>query len=283
MKIKKIILLATLCQGISLVSLGNSIIEKPAKPVEIRDKCSVEKSPDKLDQLLEDAGEKQMVYSPDKNLLVHLDRRLITVWSIKERRQLQKFVLKGSSLAASFSPDGESLATADGEGNLEYLSTIKIWNLTTGEDRLIAQFLGATTHIAFSPDGSRLAAASNLNFIGSITRNPVDKKEINRIQTGGNIHVWKVSDGSELLKVDIELPEYSAKMTQLRRDEAKNDFDSNLKKAAVDALVVAYQEEVLKRAPIHLTFSSDGQRLIAVSGSGQETIIDSSNGKPIRQ
>ena len=179
--------------------------------------------------------------------------------------------------------DGESLATADGEGNLEYLSTLKIWNLTTGEDRLIAQFLGATTHIAFSPDGSRLAAASNLNFIGSITRNPVDKKEINRIQTGGNIHVWKVSDGSELLKVDIELPEYSAKMMQLRRDEANNDFDSNLKKAAVDAMVDAYQEEVLKRAPIHLTFSSDGQRLISVSGSGQETIIDSSSGKPIRQ
>ena len=110
--------------------------------------------------------------------------------------------------------------TADGKWILEYRSSIKLWSLATGESRLIAQLLGSPTHFSFSPDGSRLAATSNLNVIGSITRNPEDGSAADRIQTGGSIHVWRVSDGGELLKVDIELPEYTAKLMQFWRAHA---------------------------------------------------------------
>ncbi len=170
--------------------------------------------------------------------------------------------------------------TADGEGNLEYRSTIKLWSLATGESRLISQVLGSPTHFSFSPDGSRLAAASNLNFIGSITRNPEGGIAPDRIQTGGSIHVWRVSDGGELLKVDIELPEYTAKLMQFQRAGA-DDPDFN-KEKATDALQTAYYEAVRKRVPYRLNFSPDGQRLIAVSKSGEETIFDSQTGKPLR-
>ena len=231
-----------------------------------------------LDQLLEEAEKERLAYSPDKKLLAHLGRRLVAVWSVGERRQLHRFVLEGRPLTAAFSPDGGSLVTADGEGNLEYRSTIKLWSLATGESRLIAQFLGSPTHFSFSPDGSRLAATSILGIIGSITRNPEDGNAGERIQTGGSIHVWRVSDGRELLKVDIELPEYSAKLMQFRRAGA-DDPDFSRDKAAGDALVAAYEEAVRKRVPNRLKFSPDSKRLIAVSGSGQETIIDLRTGK----
>jgi WD40 repeat protein len=166
------------------------------------------------------------------------------------------------------------------KGNLEYRSTIKLWSLDTGEGRLIAQFLGLPTHFSFSPDGSRLAATSNLNFLGSITRNPEGGIAPDRIQTGGSVHVWRVSDGCELLKVDIELPEYTAKLMQFRRVAADDPGFNG--EAAKKALVAAYDEAVRKRVPYRLNFSPDGKRLIAVSKSGQETIIDSQTGKPLR-
>jgi WD40 repeat protein len=236
---------------------------------------------DELEQLLGEADKERLTYSPDKKLLAHLDGRLVTVWSVEEGRQLHQFVLEGRPLAAAFSPDGGSLVTADGEGNLEYRSTIRLWSLATGEGRLIAQFLGVPTHFSFSPDGSRLAATSNLNFIGSITRNPEGGIAPDRIQTGGSILVWQVSNGGELLKVDIELPEYTAKLNEFKHDFA-DEPHRNRVKAVHDALVPAYREAVRKRVPYRLNFSPDGQRLIAVSKSGQETIMDSRTGSSLR-
>lgn len=269
-----------LCPWFMHVSLGDLQKETLVQQEVKSDKCSTEKGHDEFNQLLEDIGDKQIVYSNDKNLLVHLNQRLVTVWSVEERRKLHKFVVEGRALAAAFSLEGGSLVTADVEGNLEYLSTVRIWNLATGEGRLFTKFLGATTHFAFSPDGCRLAAASNLNFIGSITRNPENKIDTKRIQIGGSIYVWKVSDGTELLKVDIELPEYSSKLNQIRQAETK-DLDNNKNKATTNALVAAYEEAVVKNVPVHLTFSPDGKRLITVSTSGQEKIIDSSTGKAV--
>ncbi|MEQ9409279.1 MAG: hypothetical protein RIK87_16205 [Fuerstiella sp.] len=268
--------------GFLLVSTSLLHVQgEPAKPEGTQEKVALENGRNELDQVLEDAEEGQLTYSPDKKLLAHLGRHVVTVWSVEERRKLHRFVLDGRPLAAAFSPDGGSLVTADGEGNLEYRSTIKLWSLATGEGRLIAQFLGVPTHFAFSPDGNRLAAASNLNVIGSITRNPGGGGAADRVQTGGSIHVWQVSNGDELLKVDIELPEYTAKTIQTKRDFA-DEPDSNRAKAAKDALVAAYEEAVRKRVPYRLNFSPDGQRLIGVSKSGNETLFDSGTGKSLR-
>lgn len=281
-RVTQIAVLPLAVSGIFFVSTNLLLAQsESAKPEGTPEKVAGENVQNELDQLLEDAGKRQLTYSPDNRLLAHLDERLVTIWSVEERRQLHRFVLDGRPLAAAFSPDGGSLVTADGEGNLEYRSTIKLWSLATGEGRLIAQFLGVLTHFAFSPDGNHLAAASNLNVIGSITRNPGGGVAADRVQTGGSIHVWQVSSGDELLKVDIELPEYTAKTMQTKRDFA-DEPDSNRAKAAKDALVAAYEEAVRKRVPYRLNFSPDGQRLIGVSKSGQETIFDARTGKPLR-
>ena len=251
---------------------------EPANMKRTQEEVAEEDARNELEQLLEDAGERQLTYSPDKKLLAHLGGRQVTVWSAEEKRQLDEFNLQGRALAVAFSPDGGSLVTADGEGNLEYRSTIKMWSLDTGEGRLIARFLGVPTHFSFSPDGNRLAAASNLNSIGSITKNRGNGVDPGRNQMGGSIYVWQVSNGDELLKIDIELPEYTAKLNQLNLDLAD---EADCKKAT-DALVAAYKEAVRKSVPYRLNFSPDGQRLIGVSNSGFETIFDSRTGKPLR-
>ena len=145
---------------------------EPAKTEGTSEAVLGEEVRDELNQLLDDTKEKQLTYSPDKRLLAHSDGHQVTIWSVEERRRLHQFALEGRPLAAAFGPDGGSLVTADGEGNLEYRSTIKLWSLAKGESRLISQFLGIPTHFSFSPDGSRLAAASNLNFIGSFHQEP---------------------------------------------------------------------------------------------------------------
>jgi WD40 repeat protein len=54
----------------------------------------------------------------------------------------------------TFSPDGERLATSDGR-------TVRLWNADTGREILsLPRLEGLVTRIAYSPDGSRLAAAS---------------------------------------------------------------------------------------------------------------------------
>jgi len=268
----------TLIKGANQEAGTNETAKQEGTP----EKGAVEEEKNELDQLLEDADERQLTYSPDKKLVAHLDGHLATVWSVEEKRQLHRFALEGRAMPfAAFSSDGGSLVTVDVEGNLEYGSTVKLWSLATGEGRLIAKFLGVPTHFSFSPDGNRLAAASNLNFIGSITRNPRGAPDPDRIQTGGSIHVWQVSNGDELLKIDIELPEYTAKLMQFWRAQA-DDPDFNKDNAAGDALVAAYREAVRKRVPHRLNFSPDGQRLIGVSKSGQKTIFDSRTGKPLR-
>lgn len=88
---------------------------EPAKAEETPEGGAAENAGDELGQLLEDADEERLACSPDKKLLANLDRRLVTVWSVEERRQLHESVLDGSPLAAAFSPDGGSLVTADGE------------------------------------------------------------------------------------------------------------------------------------------------------------------------
>ena len=122
-----------------------------------------------------------------------------------------------------------------------------------------------------------------------VPRKPANKNAPAPIQTGGSIHVWRVSDGDELLKVDIELPEYTAKlreeivprMAKLNRQPSW-DFYGSEAMAIGEAMRDAYMEAVHKRVPYRLNFSPDGQRLIGVSKSGQETILDSRTGKPLQ-
>jgi FOG: WD40 repeat len=82
---------------------------------------------------------------------------------IKQRRPLTKEILEEKTVwSVCFSPDDRLLASAgsDGYGN----NTVRLWNLTTGKHRILADISGNAVKIAFGPDGKTLAA-SNFNEI----------------------------------------------------------------------------------------------------------------------
>jgi uncharacterized repeat protein (TIGR01451 family) len=67
-------------------------------------------------------------------------------------------------LSPEFSPDGKTLASASGDG------TIKLWNPTTGNDRLTMEGKKCVFSIAYSPDGKWLATGGARRSAESVFR-----------------------------------------------------------------------------------------------------------------
>ncbi|MFC5830098.1 protein kinase domain-containing protein [Nonomuraea insulae] len=90
----------------------------------------------------------------------------VTVWEVAGARQVAAIEAGGDVPAVALSPDGGTLATARGR-------TLETWDVREG--RRIKAYEGAgDLALAFSPDGSTLAAGSNLLDLGSGRITPLD-------------------------------------------------------------------------------------------------------------
>jgi eukaryotic-like serine/threonine-protein kinase len=111
-----------------------------------------------------------VAFSPDGQRLASISRGPakggrrapgeVSIWDLRAGQSLLTLPGQtefGSDLAfahMAFSPDGTRLATNEGR-------TVRVWNATTGQQILALGGLeGIVTRVAYSPDGSRLAAAS---------------------------------------------------------------------------------------------------------------------------
>lgn len=94
----------------------------------------------------------QTDFSPDKKYkAVVADDRQVNI--LDRMTEQPAFTLKGhrgSVFEVAFSPDGKRLASASDDG------TIKLWNMSSGEDQLTFTPGAAFYHMAFSPDGKTL-------------------------------------------------------------------------------------------------------------------------------
>ncbi len=116
------------------------------------------------------ASIRAVAFSPDGQRLASISRGLagggrpvpgeVVIWDM--RRGQTVITLPGQTepgrdpgfADVTFRPDGERLATSAGR-------TVRVWNAATGQEILTLPSLdGFVTRIAYSPDGSRLAAAS---------------------------------------------------------------------------------------------------------------------------
>ena len=117
-----------------------------------------------------------VAFSPDDTRIVSSSHdRTAKVWDASTGQELLTF--RGHHAALShrdgvfcvrFSPDGRSIASGGSDG------MVRIWNVETGIESLSLQHPIAVWDMAFSPDGSRIAA------------------------TGAWLQVWDTGTGAEL-------------------------------------------------------------------------------------
>ena len=95
-----------------------------------------------------------LAFGSNSQTIASTDGRELSMWELRSSEE--QFHLSAHNRyckSVAVSPDGRSVAT----GGLD--NTLKLWSTETGEQLLVLSNVGALTAIAFSPDGSRLAAS----------------------------------------------------------------------------------------------------------------------------
>lgn len=184
-----------------------------------------------------------IAFSPDgKRVATGSRDRKVKVWDADTGQEI--FTLSGHNDAIyglQFSPDGTHLASGSFDG------TVRLWALTPGSERLTLPTPGSSGQIAFSPDGSRLAAPSG------------DR---------GAVTVWGIPSGRELLS----LPEgsHAGSILGLAYSPDGLQFATAGRDGTAKAWDAATGELLFTLAGHDnwindLAFSLDGTRLVTVS------------------
>ncbi len=187
---------------------------------------------------------------------------LVKIWTIKDKKLLHEFHVPGKAHAVAFSPDSSTVVTADGVGNLGWVSTIRAWELAEGKGQKIGRCLGEVGQLCFSPDGIRLAGLANLSYFESAGLH----KEAG-VACVGQIRIWSVDGKGEVLNINIPDPRGNA--VELWPPDDDPEATKRIA-AAIKGIL-----------PIRLRFSSNGKQLIGDTAEGGRKIYDSRTGKSL--
>jgi WD40 repeat protein len=171
--------------------------------------------------------------------------REVFVWDRGSGKELHRFSNPAPVHVVGFAPDGRTLAAA-GEGGV-----IVLWNLKTGKKvgrleyapSLIGDARDSTGRLAFSPDGTRLAAAGSSDF---------------------TIRVWDLATRRLIHPFNVACRGLEAALLSSdgkRVITGGSDGTVQILNAADGKpVLVVHQTEV---APRHLALSADGRQLVA--------------------
>jgi WD40 repeat protein len=158
----------------------------------------------------------------------------------------------------AFSPDGQRLVSSCQDG------TIKLWNAVTGrEERTITGHSGPAFGLAFSPDGTRLAATGDIPHASGTAF------------VAGEVRVWDAATGQEVLV----LRGHTATILGVAFSPDGRRLVTASRDARVKVWDTALGQETFTltghTGPVtSVAFSADGQRIASASLDGTVKLWD---------
>jgi WD40 repeat protein len=177
---------------------------------------------------------------------------IVQIWELNSRKSVRRLPghEKGIVFDVRFSPDGQFLATGD------FAGTVRLWDMQTGEARVLGRHWEPIISLAFSPDGKRLASSSNDHTVKLWNLDQAAEQATFR---GHSSRVWSVAFAAD------------------GRTLASGEEDGTVKFWSAD---VPSQDNVFIHGNTPLGYSSDG-RFYAWIDSGFITIRDIAHGHTV--
>ena len=187
---------------------------------------------------------------------------VIEVRSDADVRLLHSFRVPGVANAFSFTPDEKTLYSAEVTGNLGHATTIRAFDMGTGEQRIIASCPGKVRQLTLSPDGSRLAA--NMEF-GPFEFGAVAKQT--EVLCLGLINVWNLDEPRKPKFLTFSPPD----------EETADLMNFGLGPEPQQNKLI---EAIRRIVPVKFRFSPDSELVISETSEGFITVHELKNGTP---
>ena len=185
------------------------------------------------------------------------------IWSVKHDRLLHRFTIPGVGHRFVFSPDESILISTDDKGNLGTRTTIRAFDLVSGEQRFLGTGPGDDgVKLVFSADGRYLAAYGSVGFF---SRYAVMEQEGKFCLA--RIRVWDTTKKGKLIDLNFCPP------------DSEVNFFNELPQGPEQ--IKNFQQRSARVVPGNFFFSPTGNSAVSETSGGLLTLHDLHSGKTL--